>query len=79
MKLVPIGFGGFVPASRVVVLFAAPSLPAIRAVRYARARKLIDVTQGRRARSVMVMESGHVVVSALAPGALAARIKEEGK
>ncbi|MFA5586028.1 MAG: extracellular matrix/biofilm biosynthesis regulator RemA family protein [Saccharofermentanales bacterium] len=70
-EMIPIGYGNFVARSRVIALVTSDSAPARRLVQDARERSaLIDATGGRRTRSVLIMDSDHVVLSALDPQSL---------
>ena len=74
MKLVNIGFGSMVSASRVVAVVGPDSAPVKRLGQEARERgMLIDASFGRRTRSVLVMDSGHVVWSSLPTGQVSAQ------
>ncbi|MBR1760076.1 MAG: DUF370 domain-containing protein [Schwartzia sp.] len=80
MKFINIGFGNIVSAHRVVSIVSPESAPIKRIIQEARdAGNLIDATYGRRTRSVMVMDSGHIVLSAVQPETIVGRIagKEE--
>lgn len=75
MKLVNIGFGNMISAQRLVSVIGPDSAPVKRMVQEAReAGELIDATYGRRTRAVLIMDSGHIVLSALQPETVAARI-----
>jgi len=64
--LVNIGFGNVVAASRVIAIVTPGSAPLRRLREEARERgKLIDATQGRRTRAIIVTDSDHVILSAL--------------
>jgi len=81
VKLVNIGFGNMVSAGRMVAVVSPDSAPVRRIVQEARDRdKLIDATLGRRTRAVLVMDSDHVVLSALLPETVGSRLRdgEEG-
>lgn len=66
MKFVNIGFGNVVSANRVVTLVSPESAPIKRLVQDAReAGRIIDVTCGRRTRSVIITDSDHVILSAI--------------
>ena len=68
MKLINIGFGNLVSAGRVVAVVSPDSAPVKRLVKEARERgMLIDASYGRSTRAVLVMDSDHVVLSALTP------------
>ena len=75
MKLVNIGFGNMVSAARLIAIVSPDSAPVKRVVREARDRgALIDATYGRRARAVLIMDSDHVILSALQPETVANRM-----
>lgn len=74
-KLLNLGFGNMVMASRVVAIIAPGSAPTKRLKEEAReARKLLDVTQGRKTRSIIVTDSDHVVLSAVEATTVANRL-----
>jgi regulator of extracellular matrix RemA (YlzA/DUF370 family) len=80
--LLNIGFGNVVIASRVVAIITANSAPIKRLKDLARDdKRLIDATQGRRTRSIIVTDSNHVVLSAIQAETIAQRMegKEEAK
>lgn len=80
MKLINIGFGNMVSASRLVAIVGPESAPIKRMVQEARDRgSLIDATYGRRTRAVIIMDSDHVILSAVQPETVANRLssKEE--
>ncbi|MCI8633061.1 MAG: DUF370 domain-containing protein [Lachnospiraceae bacterium] len=78
MRLVNIGFGSTVNAARIVVILKPDSAPIRRRIQEAKeGRQLIDATYGRKIRAVLMMDSGHVVVSAIAPETIAARLSTE--
>ena len=63
-KLINIGFGNMVSATRLIAIISPESAPVKRLVQDAReSGKLIDATYGRRTRAVIVMDSDHVVLS----------------
>jgi hypothetical protein len=65
-KLLNVGFGNMVVASRVVAIVAPSSAPMKRLKEGAKeAGKLIDATQGRRTRSIVVTDSDHIILSAV--------------
>lgn len=75
MKLINIGFGNMVSASRMIAIVSPESAPIKRIVQDARERgTLIDATYGRRTRAVIIMDSEHVVLSALQPETVSNRI-----
>lgn len=75
IKLINIGFGNIVSANRVIAIVSPESAPIKRIITDARqGDKLIDATYGRRTRAVIVMDSGHVVLSAIQPETVASRV-----
>jgi hypothetical protein len=79
--LLNIGFGNVVVASRVVAVITASSAPIKRLKDLAQEQnRLVDATQGRRTRSIIVTDSNHVVLSAIQAETIAQRFApEEGK
>ena len=68
MKLINIGFGNLVSQERVVAIVSPDSAPIKRMVQESRERgMLIDATYGRKTASILVMDSDHVILSALSP------------
>ena len=68
MKLVNIGFGSMVSAERILAVVAPDSAPIKRVVQEARERgMLIDASYGHKTQAVMLMDTDHVILSALAP------------
>ena len=75
VRLLNIGFGNMVAVNRVVSFVSPDSVPIKRIIQDVRERGLlIDASFGRRTRSVIVMDSGHVILSALTPETLSARM-----
>ena len=78
MKLVNVGFGNMVSAGRIVAVIAPDSAPVKRMVQEARDDgHLVDATAGRRTRAVLMMDTGHVVLSAVQPETIAGRLQSE--
>jgi regulator of extracellular matrix RemA (YlzA/DUF370 family) len=76
-KLFNIGFGNSVVARRVVAIVNPGSSPMKRLRDEAReSRKLVDATQGRRTRSIIVVDSGHVILSAIQAETIAQRYEQ---
>ena len=72
MKLINIGFGSMIAESRVLSVLEPESAPIKRVVQEAKERgMLIDASYGRKTRSVILMDTDHVILSALTPQALA--------
>lgn len=75
MKLINIGFGNMVSASRLIAIVSPESAPIKRIIQEARDRgMLIDATYGRRTRAVIVTDSDHVILSAILPETVANRM-----
>ena len=74
MKLINIGFGNLVSASRLIAIVSPESAPIKRIIQDVRERgELIDATYGRRTRAVIIMDSGHVILSAIPSETIGAR------
>jgi regulator of extracellular matrix RemA (YlzA/DUF370 family) len=74
-RLLNVGFGNMVMASRVVAIITPSSAPTKRLKEEAKeSRKLIDVTQGRKTRSIIITDSDHIVLSAVEAGTVANRL-----
>ena len=83
MELVNIGYGSMISAQRLIAVVSPDSAPIKRLIGEARDRSmLIDATFGRKTAAVLIMDSDHVVLSALQPETVAARFAgdaEEGE
>lgn len=78
MRLVNIGFGNTVNADRIVAVVSPEAAPVKRIVQLAKdGGTAIDATCGRKTRSVIVCDSGHVVLSALQPDTIAGKATED--
>ena len=74
MQLINIGFGNIVSADRIISIISPESAPIKRIIQEAKDSKTaIDATYGRRTRSVIIMDSGHVILSAVQPETIASR------
>lgn len=77
--IVNIGYGNVVIASRIISVVAPKSLPIKRLREEARKEgKLVDATAGRQTRAILIMDSGHIILSALHPITIIKRL-EKGK
>lgn len=75
MQLINIGFGNIVSANRIIAIISPESAPIKRIVQEAKDSKMaIDATYGRRTRSVIIMDSGHIILSAVQPETIAGRV-----
>ena len=78
MQLLNIGFGNMIAAGRMIAAVSPDSAPIKRIVQEARERgMLIDATYGRRTRAVLIMDSDHVILSAILPETIASRFTEK--
>ncbi len=78
MKLVNIGFGNMINANRLITIVSPESAPIKRIIQDAKEKGLlIDATYGRRTRAVIVMDSDHVILSAVQPETVARRLNDE--
>ena len=78
MKLINIGFGNMVSASRLIAIVSPESAPIKRIIQEARDRgMLIDASYGRRTKAVLLMDTDHVILSSVAPQTLASRMDAE--
>ncbi|NLY31263.1 MAG: DUF370 domain-containing protein [Firmicutes bacterium] len=75
LRLVNLGFGNIVSAGRILSIVSPESAPIKRNIQEARERgNLIDATYGRRTRAVIIMDSGHIILSAVQPETVANRL-----
>jgi len=75
IKMLNVGYGNLVLAARVVAIVLPSASPMKRLREEAAERnKLVDATMGRRTRSILVLDSDHVVLSAINPETIAARL-----
>ncbi len=74
-ELISVGFGNIVAANRIITIVSPESAPIKRMVQEAKKNgKLVDMTSGRRTRAVLVLDSGHIVLAAILPDTIAARL-----
>jgi len=75
VELLHIGFGSVVAVSRVLAIMAPDSSPIRRMLQEAKsANRLIDLTYGRRTKSVLVLDSGHLILAPIHPETMAGRL-----
>lgn len=80
LRLVNIGFGNVVSSVRVIAIVTPGSAPIKRMREEARERgKLIDATEGRRTRAIIITDSDHVILSALQAETITQRFSLEGR
>ncbi len=78
MQLVNIGFGNIIVANKIVAIVSPESAPIKRMVQEAKDTKTaIDATCGRRTRAVLIMDSGHIILSAVQPETVAGRVDKD--
>ena len=76
VMLIHIGFGNIVNTAKIIAIVSPESAPIKRLVQSAKEKGLaIDATQGRKTKSVLVMENSQVVLSALLPETIAGRVQ----
>ncbi len=80
MKLINIGFGSMLAAHRILAIMDPDSAPIKRVVQEARDRAmLIDASYGRKTQAVILMDTDHVILSALTPESLSTRWTDKGE
>lgn len=80
MKLINIGYGSLITAERVLSILEPDSAPIKRVVQEARERgMLIDASYGRKTKAVILMDTDHVILSALTPEIVAGRLTEKSE
>ena len=79
-KLINIGFGNVVLASRIISVVSSSSAPMKRLKEEAKKiGRLIDASQGRKTRTIIITDSGHVILSAVQAETLTQRFAEKGE
>ncbi|MDY6918555.1 MAG: DUF370 domain-containing protein [Chloroflexota bacterium] len=74
-ELIHVGFGNILAINRVIAIAPPTSAPTKRMVQEVKAQgKLIDMTNGRRTKAVLILDSGHLVLTALSPDTIAGRL-----
>ena len=80
MKLINVGFGNMVCADKIVAIVGSESAPIKRIIRESEDKgMLINATYGRRTRSVIITESGHIILSSVQPETVVRLIEPEGE
>lgn len=75
MQLINIGFGNIVSANRIITIVSPESAPIKRLIQESKDKgTAVDATCGRRTRAVLIMDSGHVILSAIQPETIASRL-----
>ena len=74
-ELIHVGFGNVLAVNRVIAIVSPTSAPTKRMVQQGRDKGvLVDMTNGRRTKAVLIMDSGHIVLAAIAPETIAGRL-----
>ncbi len=74
-ELIHIGFGNVLAINRVIAMASPNSAPTKRLIQEGKSRGvLIDMTNGRRTKAVLIMDSGHIVLAAIAPETITGRL-----
>ena len=78
MKMINIGFGNVVNADKIIAVISPESAPVKRIIQESKDHSMcIDATYGRKTRAVLIAESGHVILSAVAPPSVAGRAADD--
>ncbi len=78
MQLINIGFGNIVSSDRIVAIVSPEAAPIKRLVQEAKDKgRAIDATCGRKTRAIIIMDSGHIVLSAVQPETVAGRFEDD--
>jgi regulator of extracellular matrix RemA (YlzA/DUF370 family) len=74
-ELIHLGFGNIVAVNKVIAIVSPNSAPAKRLLQEGKSKGLvIDVTNGRRTKAMLIMDSGHMVLAAITPETIASRV-----
>ena len=77
-EMLHVGFGGVVAANRILAVISPDSAPIKRMVREATDEgRIIDMTYGRRTKSVIVLDTGHLALAALQPDTIVGRLRQQ--
>ncbi len=81
MQLINIGYGNLVSAEKLIGIISPESAPIKRMIQDNKEKgRVIDATFGRRTRAILVMENGYIILSAIMPETISARLEnKEGK
>jgi regulator of extracellular matrix RemA (YlzA/DUF370 family) len=80
MDPVHVGFGGIVAANRILAILDPNSQPVRRMVRRAKKEGMaIDMTYGRKTRTVIILDTGHIVTAAIQPETIVGRLRQSHK
>ncbi len=80
MKLINIGFGSMIAAGRLLAVVSPDSAPVKRVIQEARDRgMLIDASYGHKTKAVILMDTDHVILSAVEPEVISKRAEEQSE
>ena len=80
MDPVHVGFGGVVAANRILAILDPNSQPVRRMVRRAKKEGMaIDMTYGRKTRTVIIVDTGHIITAAIQPETIVGRLRQPSK
>ena len=75
-ELIHIGFGNIIAMNRIIAIASPNSAPSKRTIQEGRNKgRLIDMTNGRRTKALVITDSGHIILAALAPETIAGRLQ----
>ncbi len=78
MKLINIGFGSMIAAHRLLAIVSPDSAPVKRVIQEAKDRgMLIDASYGHKTKAVLLMDTDHVILSAITPETINARLSQK--
>lgn len=78
IQMVNIGFGNIISSNRIIAIISPESAPIKRVIQNGRDDgKLIDATYGRKTRAVIIMDSGHIILSAILPETVGQRLTKD--
>ncbi|MBQ2967611.1 MAG: DUF370 domain-containing protein [Clostridia bacterium] len=78
MRMLNIGYGNLVATDKLISIISPESAPIKRLIQDNRERgRIVDATFGRRTKSLLVMENGYIILSALMPETIAARLEDK--
>jgi len=80
MQFISIGYGNIISVNRIVCIISPGAAPIKRLIQEAKEKQLVvDATSGRKTRAVIVMDTGHIVLSAVQPETVAGRLEKDDK
>lgn len=79
-RLINVGYGNVINADKLIAVISSDSAPARRKIQNSKEEGLaVDATQGRKTKSLLVMENGIIILSALTPDTITSRINDNGE